>query len=218
MKRYVSYLRVSTQVQGNSGLGLEAQRAAVINFVKGDDMIIAEYVEIESGKNDNREELGAAIAYAKRNGAVLLIAKLDRLSRNVAFIFTLRDTKVEFVCADMPDANTLTVGIFAVMAQHERELISKRTKDALAAKRRRGEPLGNMANMTKEGQALGAVALKAKAATDKANVQARQLIALLMPQKLTLADIAQKLNETGYRTRRGCLFTPTAVKRLSPKR
>lgn len=216
MKRYVSYLRVSTQVQGNSGLGLEAQRAAVVNFVKGGDSIIAEYVEIESGKNDNREELGAAIAHAKRNGAVLLIAKLDRLSRNVAFIFTLRDTKVEFVCADMPDANTLTVGIFAVMAQHEREVISKRTKDALAAKRRRGETLGNMANMTKEGQALGPVALKAKAATDKANLQARQLIELLVPQDLTLAAIAKKLNETGYRTRRGCLFTPTTVKRLSP--
>ena len=210
---YVSYIRVSTQAQGQSGLGLAAQRTAVANFAKGGN-IIAEFVEVDSGKNDSREQLAAAIAHAKKNNAVLLIAKLDRLSRNAAFIFTLRDTGVDFVAADMPTANTLTIGIFAVIAQNERETIAKRTKDALVAKRERGEQLGTIANMTNEGRAKGVAAIKANASTNKANVQARQLIELLSVGGATLAQIADRLNVSGYRTRRGCLFTPTAVKRL----
>lgn len=218
MKKYVSYLRVSTATQGNSGLGLEAQRNSVATFVKGTDKIIAEYVEVESGKQDNREKLADAIAHAKRNKATLLIAKLDRLSRNAAFIFTLRDTGVDFVAVDMPDANTLTIGIFASIAQHERETIAKRTKDALAAKRARGESLGTVGNLTTEGRAKGIAAIKANAANDKANRQARHNIAQFTKDGLTLAQIAEKLNELDFRTRRGCLFTPTAVKRLqAPK-
>lgn len=214
MKKFISYLRVSTQTQGASGLGLEAQRTAVVNFVKGADNIIAEYVEVESGKNDNRVQLSAAISHAKKAGAVLLIAKLDRLSRNAGFIFTLRDTGVNFVAADMPDANSLTVGIFAVIAQNERETIAKRTKDALAAKRARGEHLGNVNNLTEKGRAKGVEAVKANAANAKANVQAKQLIDLLSVGELTLAQIAEKLNASGYKTRRNCLFTPSAVRRL----
>lgn len=210
MKRYVTYLRVSTQKQGQSGLGLEAQRAAVANFGN----IICEFVEVESGKNDSRPQLAAAISYAKQHGAVLLIAKLDRLSRNAAFIFTLRDSGANFVAADMPDANTLTIGIFAVIAQNERETIAKRTKDALAAKKQRGESMGTPANLTNEARAKGVAAIKANAANDKANVQAKQLIDLLAVGGATLAEIATKLNASGYRTRRGCLFTPMAVKRL----
>jgi DNA invertase Pin-like site-specific DNA recombinase len=122
VQKYVAYYRVSTQKQGNSGLGLDSQRQQVQSFVNCTTCIIAEYTEIESGKNNNREQLLAAIATAKKEGAKLVIAKLDRLSRNANFIFTLRDSGVDFVCADMPDANTLTIGIFAVMAQHEREL------------------------------------------------------------------------------------------------
>jgi DNA invertase Pin-like site-specific DNA recombinase len=128
---YFAYYRVSTQKQGASGLGLEAQRAAARAFVAAPASLRGEYVEIESGKKNHRPQLLAAIAAARQAGGVLLIAKLDRLSRNAGFIFTLRDAGVEFVCCDMPDANTLTVGLFAVLAQHERETISKRTKDGL---------------------------------------------------------------------------------------
>ena len=140
LPKYVAYYRVSTRGQGESGLGLEAQKAAVAGFVKG--VIVAEYTEIESGKNNQRVELGAAIERAKQEKAVLVIAKLDRLSRNASFIFTLRDSGVNFQCVDMPDANTLTIGIFATLAQHERELISSRTKAALQAKIAQGCPAG----------------------------------------------------------------------------
>jgi len=214
MKRYVTYLRVSTVKQGNSGLGLEAQRAAVSSFGN----IVAEFVEVETGKNDKRPQLAAAISYAKQNGATLLISKIDRLSRNAAFIFTLKDSGIDFVAADMPDANSLTIGIFAVLAQHERELISSRTKAALQAKKQRGETLGSPVNLTAAARAAGTAAIRANAAADRANVQAAQLIELLSGQGLTLAAIAEKLNVSGYRTRRGCLFTPTAVKRLMPQK
>ncbi|SFF36436.1 recombinase family protein [Spirosoma endophyticum] len=116
--KYVAYYRVSTKAQGESGLGLEAQRSSVAGFVKGG--VLAEFTEVESGKNNQRVQLGAAIDCAKKEGAILVIAKLDRLSRNASFIFTLRDSGVNFQCVDMPDANTLTIGIFATLAQHDR--------------------------------------------------------------------------------------------------
>lgn len=213
MKTYVTYLRVSTDKQGASGLGLEAQRAAVASFAK-DATIAAEYVEVESGKRNERPQLAAAIAHAKKRNAVLLIAKLDRLSRNAGFIFTLKDSGVQFICADMPDANTLTVGIFAVMAQHERETIAKRTKDALAAKRSRGEQLGTVANLTAAGRAKGQQQRQLNAQMDKANLQAAELIKLHAEKGKSLREIAVCLNSKGYTTRRGCLFTAAAVHRL----
>ncbi|GAB3900781.1 recombinase family protein [Spirosoma agri] len=151
LAKYVAYYRVSTRAQGDSGLGLEGQRYAVANFVKESDRraaIVAEYTEVESGKNNQRVQLTAAIDRAKKEGAVLVIAKLDRLSRNASFIFTLRDSGVNFQCVDMPDANTLTIGIFATLAQHERELISSRTKAALQAKIAKGAILGKPENLT----------------------------------------------------------------------
>ncbi|RZJ94219.1 MAG: recombinase family protein, partial [Hymenobacter sp.] len=147
-RTYTPYYRVSTQKQSNSGLGLEAQQAAVRQFVPDPAQLGMEFVEVESGKKNHRPQLLAAIAEARRTGATLLIAKLDRLSRNAGFIFALRDSGVDFVCCDMPDANTLTVGLFAVIAQHERETISKRTKDALTAKKARGAQLGSPQNFT----------------------------------------------------------------------
>jgi DNA invertase Pin-like site-specific DNA recombinase len=131
LRTYTPYYRVSTRKQGNSGLGLEAQQAAVHAFIQEPAQLLEEFVEVESGKKNQRPQLLAAIAQARRVGSTLLIAKLDRLSRNAGFIFALRDSGVDFVCCDMPDANTLTVGLFAVIAQHERETISQRTKDAL---------------------------------------------------------------------------------------
>lgn len=215
-RRYTPYYRVSTQKQGSSGLGLEAQQAAVRAYVPNPAQLGTEFVEVESGKQNQRPQLLAAIAEARRTGATLLIAKLDRLSRNAGFIFALRDSGVDFVCCDMPDANTLTVGLFAVIAQHERETISKRTKDALAAKKARGAQLGSPANFTPAVIAQGQAAMQANAREHQANRQATQLAELLRAKGQTLWQIAAKLNEAGYRTRRGKAFHATTVQRLLP--
>ncbi|WP_460673874.1 recombinase family protein [Larkinella ripae] len=164
-RKYVANYRVSTAKQGRSGLGLDAQKAAVAGFVK-DAPIIDEFIEIESGKNNQREQLQQAINAAKKHGATLIIAKLDRLSRNVAFIFALRDSGVNFQCVDLPEASTLTVGIFATLAQHERELISGRTKAALAEKIAQGANLGKPENMTHQAQLKGAETNRQKAASN----------------------------------------------------
>jgi DNA invertase Pin-like site-specific DNA recombinase len=214
-KFYTPYYRVSTQKQGTSGLGLDAQRAAVQAFA-GSAQLLTEYVEIESGRKNHRPQLLAAIAEARRVGATLLIAKLDRLSRNAGFIFALRDSGVEFVCCDMPDANTLTVGLFAVIAQHERETISKRTKDALTAKKARGAQLGSPQNFTTAVIAQGQAAMQRNAREHQANRQAAQLAKLLRAKGQTLWQIAVKLNEAGYRTRRRKAFQVTTVQRLLP--
>jgi len=213
---YTPYYRVSTQKQGASGLGLDAQRAAVLAFVPDPAQLGNEFVEIESGKKNQRPQLLAAMAEARRVGATLLIAKLDRLSRNAGFIFALRDSGVDFVCCDMPDANTLTVGLFAVIAQHERETISKRTKDALSAKKARGAQLGSPQNFTMDVIAQGQAAMQRNAREHQANRQAAQLAELLRAKGQTLWQIAAKLNEAGYRTRRGKEFYATTVQRLLP--
>lgn len=214
MKKYIPYYRVSTLKQGQSGLGLEAQRAAVHSFATGGGQLGEEFVEVESGKKNHRPQLAAAMAEARRVGGTLLIAKLDRLSRNAGFIFALRDSGVDFVCCDMPDANTLTVGLFAVIAQHERETISKRTKDALHAKKARGAQLGTPANLTLEAVAKGQVVRQSNARTHQANRQAARLASLLQAQGHTLQQIAGELNESGYRTRRGKEFFSMSVQRL----
>ena len=211
---YVPYYRVSTARQGQSGLGLEAQRAAVVAFVADPAQLLEEFVEVESGKKNQRPQLLAAIAAARAQGATLLIAKLDRLSRNAGFIFALRDSGVAFICCDMPDANTLTVGLFAVIAQHEREMISKRTIDALTAKKARGAVLGTPANMTPAAIAKSLNIRQENARTNQRNQQAARLSGLLHAQGYTLQRIAQELNDGGYRTRRGKLFFPTSVQRL----
>jgi DNA invertase Pin-like site-specific DNA recombinase len=142
-KAFIAYCRVSTARQGRSGLGLEAQREAIRQHV-GAGRIVAEYVEIESGKRaDNRPQLAAALAACKLHRATLVIAKLDRLSRNVAFIAAMMDSGVDFIAVDFPQANRLTLHILAAVAEHEREAISARTIAALAAAKRRGVKLGN---------------------------------------------------------------------------
>ena len=185
-------------------------------FVADPTQLGQEFVEVESGKKNHRPQLLAAIAEARRTGATLLIAKLDRLSRNAGFIFALRDSGVDFVCCDMPDANTLTVGLFAVIAQHERETISKRTKDALTAKKARGAQLGSPQNFTTTVIAQGQAAMQRNAREHQANRQAAQLAELLRAKGQTLWQIAAKLNEAGYRTRRGKEFQATTVQRLLP--
>ena len=144
-RKFVAYFRVSTQRQGASGLGLEAQREAVRQYLKGSEWsVVAEFVEVESGRKteQDRPKLREALSLCKKQGAVLLVAKLDRLARSVHFISGLMQAGVKFVAADMPEANELTVHIMAAFAEHEAKRISQRTKDALAAARARGVVLG----------------------------------------------------------------------------
>src|SRR6202045_4658165 len=142
--KFVAYFRVSTERQGKSGLGLEAQRESVMNYLDGGRWtLVAEFTEIESGKRNDRPELERTLAACKKQKAKLVIAKLDRLSRNLAFIATLTDSGVEFVAVDNPHANKLTIHILAAVAQHEREIISARTSAALKAAKARGKLLGN---------------------------------------------------------------------------
>src|SRR5215471_5776281 len=142
--KFVAYFRVSTDRQGKSGLGLEAQRKAVLDYLNGGSWeLVQEFVEVESGKHSERPQLEAALAACKKHRARLVIAKLDRLSRNLAFIATLMESGVEFTAVDNPHANKLTIHILAAVAQHEREMISERTKAALAAAKARGQRLGN---------------------------------------------------------------------------
>jgi len=144
--KFISYLRVSTDKQGERGYGIEAQRKAVEDYLNGGNwQLLGEYVEVESGKRNDRPQLVAALAACRKHKAKLIIAKLDRLSRNVAFIAALMDSKTEFVCCDFPTANRLTLHILAAVAEHEREMISQRTKAGLAAAKARGIKLGNTA-------------------------------------------------------------------------
>ena len=202
MKSYVAYLRVSAQKQGQSGLGLEAQRAAVATFTQAAHLV-GEFVEVESGKQNQRPQLAAAIALAKAKDATLLIAKPDRLSRNAWFIFQLRDAGVDFLFCDMPDANTLTVGIFAVLAQHERELISQRTKVALAVKLAQGAQLGTPANLTPEATQKGRDQSVATAHANEHNERAAAHILLLREKGFNYSQIVEKLNLLRFVTRHG---------------
>ena len=209
--QYIAYYRVSTVKQGASGLGLEAQRQAVHHFVRG-GTILGEYTEVESGKSNSRVALEQAIAHAQESKARLVIAKLDRLSRNVAFIFALRDSGVDFVCADMPDANTLTIGIFAALAQHERELISERTKAALSAKKAQGYVLGTPGNLTQEARQKGARQIATLARASEHNKRICAVIATLHGQGMPIARIADFLNASGFQTVRGKQFHGSTVR------
>ncbi len=144
MQRLIAYERVSTARQGASGLGLAAQRAAIEAFANSRGAeVVARFTEVESGRNPDRPELTKAIRLARLTGGTLVIARLDRLSRNAAFLLTLRDSDVAFIACDMPEANDLTVGVMALVAQAERDAISRRTKEALVAAKARGVVLGN---------------------------------------------------------------------------
>ena len=213
MEAFITYYRVSTQRQGLSALGLEAQRNSVLSFLNN-RTILAEYTDIETGKNDNRPELLKAIELAKQTNSTLLIAKLDRLSRNLTFVSTLMDTKVRFICCDMPDANELTIHIFAALAQWERVRIAERTRTALQALKARGKKLGKPENFTDEVRKMGPVRLKQIANENPNNQKAKKVINLLNRNGRNLREIAIELNEAGFRTSRGNQFGPEQVRRL----
>jgi DNA invertase Pin-like site-specific DNA recombinase len=216
--KFVSYLRVSTQAQGRSGLGLDAQRKAVEDYLNGGRWrLVAEHVEVESGKQNERPELTKALAACRVHGATMVVAKLDRLSRNAAFLLTLRDAGVEFVAVDLPNANRMTVGIMAVVAEHEREAISVRTKAALEAARRRGVRLGNPAHLNKSARRLGTIA-SAKVRQERAAQRAEDLAPTLAELRRggasSLRALAQGLNGRGIPAARGGEWTAAQVRRL----
>lgn len=215
--KFVAYLRVSTDRQGRSGLGLEAQREAVSRFVydRSGTIIAPEFLEVESGKRNDRPELAKALKRCRLTGATLVVAKLDRLSRNAAFLFTLRDSSVDFVAADLPEANTMTIGVMAVVAQHEREAISKRTKEALAAAKARGRVLGGYrANSPsiRDHQPSAVAAIRAKA--DQTAQDRAEIVQGLITELGSLSAVASRLNQDGIETPRKGRWTATAVKRL----
>lgn len=217
--KVVAYLRVSTQRQGQSGLGLEAQRQAIETFVSQHKAtVVGTFKEVESGKRSDRPQLQKALHLAKVTGATLVIAKLDRLSRNAAFLLTLRDSGVRFEACDIPGATDMTVGILAVVAQAEREAISRRTTEALAAAKRRGVRLGNpngARDLLKAGKgnvdAVKAIVENA----DKHAENLRPVIEALREEGVcSLGAMTQALNERGMLTARGGLWWKTSVKNL----
>jgi DNA invertase Pin-like site-specific DNA recombinase len=219
--KFVSYLRVSTDRQGKSGLGLEAQRQAVADYLNGGNWDhLREFVEVESGKQDDRPKLREALAYAKVTGATLVIAKLDRLSRNLAFIATLQDSGARFVAADMPEANETMIQFMAVIAQHERKLISARTKAALAAAKARGKKLGtpNLAALQATGAGRPGWTAGAEGNRVKANQHARDIMPVIEAIRTegitSLEGIAGELNNRGIQTARGGNWYATTVKNL----
>jgi len=207
---------VSTQRQGRSGLGIDAQRSAVRAYLDANGGTeLATYTEIESGKRNDRPQLDAALRRCRQTRATLLVAKLDRLSRNAAFLLSLRDSGARFVAADMPDMNETVVGILAVIAQHERKAISERTRAALMAAKNRGVRLGNPKlqpgnRLTAEAASSANVerarkrALELRDVIDEANAQGCR----------SLREIAQHLNGLGIVTARGSNWTAAAVLRV----
>src|SRR5712675_430248 len=215
--KFVAYLRVSTDKQGHSGLGIEAQRRAVNDYLNGSNWrLLQEYVEVESGKRNDRPQLTAALAHAKATGAIVVIAKLDRLARNVAFISNLMESGVEFVAADMPMANRLTVHVLSAVAEHEREMISQRTQAALAAAKVRGVKLGNP-NGARALRGLGNAhaILGAMAKADAHMARVVPVIETIRGDGATsLRGIAEELNRQGILTARGGRWYATTVKNL----
>ncbi len=209
--QFVAYYRVSTQRQGKSGLGLAAQKKAVSDYLNGGNHeVLAEYTEVESGKGSNaldkRPVLREAINCAKKYKAKLLIAKLDRLARNVHFVSSLMESKVDFIIADMPEANALTIHLLSAVAEYERELISKRTKEALAAAKERGVKLGNPRLMPDNAKR-----------SEKAQRFAESLRATLEGYKangMSQRGICNELDSIGITTTRGGTWSQVQLQRV----
>ena len=214
--RYVAYYRVSTDRQGRSGLGLEAQKTAVEAFRnRSGGVLRGEFTEVQSGKDDDRAQLSEALKLCRLTNSTLLIAKLDRLSRNVAFLATLQQSGTKFVACDLPEANELVVHILAAVAQAERKAISERTKAALAAAKARGVRLGNP--LLQPGNAESA-ANASKARTMKAEGRAAELRKVIESAERkghgTLRQLARHLNELGISSALGKQWHANSVRRV----
>lgn len=220
MNKVVCYQRVSTVRQGSSGLGLEAQASACAAYAASINALVLgqPFIEVETGKLNARPELTKALALCKVTGATLVISKLDRLSRNAAFLLNLAESGVKFIAADMPAANSLTVGIMALVAQQEAEAISKRTKDALQAAKQRGTVLGNpngaaALRSAAKGNTAAVTAIKAGADSHAENLG--PVIDNLKAEGITsLGGIAKALNERSMKTPRGGIWHKTSVSNL----
>lgn len=224
--KYIAYYRVSTARQGRSGLGLESQRASVLGFLKGTSgRLLGEHTEVESGKRNDRPELTRAIQRAKVSGARLIIAKMDRLSRNAAFLLTLRDSGVRFVAADLPNADETVVGIMAVVAEGERRAISDRTKAALGIARerlaRQGRRLGNPNGAKALRKACkgnsAAVAKIVKGADERAEEYREVLADVQACGHQSFSSIAAELNRREIEAPRGGRWYPASVARLAAR-
>ena len=220
MKNYIAYYRISTkkQLRENVSLGVEAQKTSVQQFIASTSgNLINEFTEVESGKNDQRPVLLEAIRQAELTGSVLIIAKLDRLSRSVSFLFQLKSrlekSNVFVKALDLPDFSTLSLGIFAVVAQNERELVSLRTRNSLA-ELKKTRTLGTPANLTDEAKQKGIEQIKLNARNNINNVQATAIIVNQREQKKTFDEIAIYLNSLGYTTRNGKLYRGCTVFQL----
>jgi DNA invertase Pin-like site-specific DNA recombinase len=223
VKKFVAYFRVSTDRQGKSGLGLEGQRAAVLQHVGAAGELIAEYTEIETGKRDsldNRPELRRALAHARRSQATLVVAKLDRLTRSVAVTSLLHQSNVDFICCDNPYANRLTIQILAAVAEDEARRISERTKVALAAYKARGGVLGatrpecrNLSNEARKRGASASAVRRGELMSEAYEDLAARMNELRSSGR-SLRVIAQMLNSEGHTTRRGRHWNPVQVSRV----
>lgn len=219
MCRVIAYYRVSTEGQSRSGLGLDAQREAVTSLCRTRGWTIAaEFTEVESGKRNDRRELTAALHHAKVTGGTLVIAKLDRLSRNASFIAALQDSGARFIAADMPEANEVVVHIMAAIAEAERKAIASRTKEALAAAKARGQTLGNpngAAALRRAAKGNSAAVAKIEADADAFALRLVQDIERMRAAGLhSLPALARGLNEGNFKTTRGGRWHPSSVRNL----
>lgn len=216
MTKYVAYLRVSTQKQGYSGLGLEAQREIIHNYLH-DTIPISEYVEVESGRKSDRPKLKEALSQCRKEGAILIVAKLDRLARSVSFLSSLLESDVEIVFCDFPQANKMVLHIISAISQYEAELTAVRTKAALQAKKARGFKLGNPEHLLdKHEEAIqnSIKTCKAKADSNPNNKRAIALLRILVKEEHTYQEMAEILNREGFVSSHGCSFTKSTVYKL----
>ena len=214
--KYVAYLRVSTQKQGYSGLGLEAQREIIHNYLH-DTIPISEYVEVESGRKSDRPKLKEALSQCRKEGATLIVAKLDRLARSVSFLSSLLESDVEIVFCDFPHANKMVLHIISAISQYEAELTAARTKAALQAKKARGFKLGNPEHLLdKHEEAIqnSIKTCKAKADSNPKNKRAIALLRTLVKEEHTYQEMAEILNREGFVSSHGCSFTKSTVYKL----
>jgi len=211
-KKYVAYYRVSSKKQGISGLGLDAQKNLVYTFLKGEKPI-EEFTDIESGtiKGNDREGLKNALNFCREQNATLIIAKLDRLSRNVSFISKLMESEVEFIATDMPQANKFTIHIFSALAEQEAQFISERTQVALQEARKKGKKLGSPQNLTQDARKKGTLARIRKALENENNRRATAMIVSMKKDNLSYRKIAEGLNESGFVTSTGKKFSSSQV-------